>query len=61
MIVVHAVPRQAEIIAITLDTVQASPFTTQVMVLSIITIVMTMAVYALVAGIVVKRLILTMD
>ena len=42
----------AEIIAITLGTVQASPFTTQVTVLSSIAIVMTMGVYGLVAGIV---------
>ena len=42
----------AEIIAITLGTVQASPFTTQVTVLSTIALVMTIGVYGLVAGIV---------
>lgn len=42
----------AEIIAITLGTVQASGFTTQVVVLSAIAIVMTVGVYGLVAGIV---------
>ena len=42
----------AEIIAITLGTVQDSPFSTQVMVLSGIAIVMTAGVYGLVAGIV---------
>lgn len=42
----------AEIIAITLGTVQASPFVTQVVVLSGIAIVMTAGVYGLVAGIV---------
>ena len=42
----------AEIIAITLGTVQASPFSTQVMVLSSIAIAMTVGVYGLVAGIV---------
>jgi predicted DNA repair protein MutK len=42
----------AEIIAITLGTVQASPFTTQLTVLSTIAIVMTAGVYGLVAGIV---------
>ena len=42
----------AEIIAITLGTVQASSFTTQVTVLSGIAIVMTLGVYGLVAGIV---------
>jgi hypothetical protein len=42
----------AEIIAITLGTVQASPFITQVTVLSGIAIVMTVGVYGLVAGIV---------
>ena len=42
----------AEIIAITLGTVQASPFITQVTVLSGIAIVMTAGVYGLVAGIV---------
>ncbi len=42
----------AEIIAITLGTVQASPFVTQVSVLSGIAIVMTVGVYGLVAGIV---------
>ena len=42
----------AEIIAITLGTVQASPFTTQLTVLSTIAIVMTVGVYGLVAGIV---------
>ena len=42
----------AEIIAITLGTVQASSFTTQVTVLSTIAIVMTVGVYGLVAGIV---------
>ncbi len=42
----------AEIIAITLGTVQASPFTTQVTVLSTIALVMTVGVYGLVAGIV---------
>ena len=42
----------AEIIAITLGTVQASPFTTQVTVLSTIAIAMTVGVYGLVAGIV---------
>lgn len=42
----------AEIIAITLGTVAASPFLTQVLVLSGIAIVMTIGVYGLVAGIV---------
>lgn len=42
----------AEIIAITLGTVQASPFITQVAVLSGIAIAMTVGVYGLVAGIV---------
>ncbi|MES2942736.1 MAG: DUF808 domain-containing protein [Pseudomonadota bacterium] len=42
----------AEIIAITLGTVQASPFVTQLTVLSSIAIVMTIGVYGLVAGIV---------
>jgi predicted DNA repair protein MutK len=42
----------AEIIAITLGTVQQSPFSTQVMVLSGIALVMTVGVYGLVAGIV---------
>lgn len=42
----------AEIIAITLGTVQASPFATQVTVLSTIALVMTVGVYGLVAGIV---------
>ncbi len=42
----------AEIIAITLDTVQTSPFITQLTVLSTIAIVMTVGVYGLVAGIV---------
>lgn len=42
----------AEIIVITLGTVQASPFITQVTVLSGIAIVMTIGVYGLVAGIV---------
>lgn len=42
----------AEIIAITLGTVQASPFSTQVFVLSTIAMVMTVGVYGLVAGIV---------
>lgn len=42
----------AEIIAITLGTVQASPFVTQLAVLSGIAIVMTVGVYGLVAGIV---------
>lgn len=42
----------AEIIAITLGTVQASPFITQLAVLSGIAIVMTVGVYGLVAGIV---------
>ncbi|WP_293468336.1 DUF808 domain-containing protein [Polaromonas sp.] len=42
----------AEIIAITLGTVQGSPFITQVAVLSSIAIVMTAGVYGLVAGIV---------
>ncbi len=42
----------AEIIAITLGTVQASPFGTQVAVLSGIAILMTVGVYGLVAGIV---------
>ena len=42
----------AEIIAITLGTVQASPFITQLTVLSTIAIVMTVGVYGLVAGIV---------
>ena len=42
----------AEIIAITLGTVAASPFLTQVLVLSGIAIVMTVGVYGLVAGIV---------
>ena len=42
----------AEIIAITLGTVQASPFITQVTVLSGIAILMTVGVYGLVAGIV---------
>ena len=42
----------AEIIVITLGTVQASPFITQVTVLSGIAIIMTLGVYGLVAGIV---------
>lgn len=42
----------AEIIAITLGTVQASPFITQVTVLTGIALVMTVGVYGLVAGIV---------
>ena len=42
----------AEIIAITLGTVQVSPFITQVVVLSSIALVMTVGVYGLVAGIV---------
>ncbi len=42
----------AEIIAITLGTVQASPFVTQLGVLSGIAVVMTVGVYGLVAGIV---------
>ncbi|MDQ3058273.1 MAG: DUF808 domain-containing protein [Pseudomonadota bacterium] len=42
----------AEIVAITLGTVQASPFTTQLTVLSTIAIAMTAGVYGLVAGIV---------
>lgn len=42
----------AEIIAITLGTVQSSPFTTQLAVLSSIALVMTVGVYGLVAGIV---------
>ncbi len=42
----------AEIIAITLGTVQSSPFVTQLTVLSTIAIVMTVGVYGLVAGIV---------
>ncbi len=42
----------AEIIAITLGTVQDSPFITQVLVLSGIALVMTVGVYGLVAGIV---------
>ena len=42
----------AEIIAITLGTVQASPFVTQVAVLTGIAILMTVGVYGLVAGIV---------
>ncbi len=42
----------AEIIAITLGTVQATPFITQLTVLSTIAIVMTVGVYGLVAGIV---------
>jgi len=42
----------AEIIAITLGTVQDSPFTTQLVVLSGIALVMTVGVYGLVAGIV---------
>lgn len=42
----------AEIIAITLGTVAASPFLTQVTVLSSIAIIMTVGVYGLVAGIV---------
>ena len=42
----------AEIIAITLGTVQSSPFITQLAVLSSIAIVMTVGVYGLVAGIV---------
>lgn len=42
----------AEIIAITLGTVQASPFITQVTVLSTIAVAMTVGVYGLVAGIV---------
>lgn len=42
----------AEIIAITLGTVQSSPFVTQLTVLSTIAIVMTIGVYGLVAGIV---------
>ena len=42
----------AEIIAITLGTVQSSPFITQLTVLSTIALVMTVGVYGLVAGIV---------
>ena len=42
----------AEIIAITLGTVAASPFTTQALVLSGVAVVMTAGVYGLVAGIV---------
>lgn len=42
----------AEIVAITLGTVQASPFATQVVVLAGIAAIMTMGVYGLVAGIV---------
>jgi uncharacterized protein len=42
----------AEIIAITLGTVQASPFITQVTVLTTIAVAMTVGVYGLVAGIV---------
>lgn len=42
----------AEIIAITLGTVQGSPFTTQLVVLSGIAVVMTAGVYGVVAGIV---------
>ena len=42
----------AEIIAITLGTVQATPFVTQLTVLSTIAMVMTVGVYGLVAGIV---------
>lgn len=42
----------AEIIAITLGTVQSQPWTTQLTVLSIIALVMTVGVYGLVAGIV---------
>jgi predicted DNA repair protein MutK len=42
----------AEIIAITLGTVQASPFITQVAVLAGIALLMTVGVYGLVAGIV---------
>jgi uncharacterized protein len=42
----------AEIIAITLGTVQASPWTTQLSVLSAIALVMTVGVYGVVAGIV---------
>ena len=42
----------AEIIAITLGTVQASPLTTQITVLTSIAILMTVGVYGLVAGIV---------
>ncbi|MEO7159982.1 MAG: DUF808 domain-containing protein [Polaromonas sp.] len=42
----------AEIVAITLGTVQASPFTTQLAVLSGIAVAMTAGVYGLVAGIV---------
>jgi len=42
----------AEIVAITLGTVSASPFATQVMVLSGIAILMTVGVYGLVAGII---------
>lgn len=42
----------AEIIVITLGTVQASPFVTQVTVLSGIAVIMTIGVYGLVAGIV---------
>ncbi|MDB5930342.1 MAG: hypothetical protein JWR60_2049 [Polaromonas sp.] len=42
----------AEIVAITLGTVQASPFTTQLAVLSSIAIAMTVGVYGIVAGIV---------
>ena len=42
----------AEIVAITLGTVAASPFMTQVAVLSGIAILMTVGVYGLVAGIV---------
>jgi len=42
----------AEIIAITLGTVQGSPFATQLTVLSGIAVIMTIGVYGLVAGIV---------
>ena len=42
----------AEIIAITLGTVQASPWTTQLMVLAGVALIMTVGVYGLVAGIV---------
>jgi predicted DNA repair protein MutK len=42
----------AEIIAITLGTVQASPWTTQLMVLAGVAFIMTVGVYGLVAGIV---------
>jgi predicted DNA repair protein MutK len=42
----------AEIIAITLGTVQASPWTTQLMVLAGVAVLMTLGVYGLVAGIV---------